>query len=132
MRRMNFKMIKETCIYFHDLKKAREFYHNLLGLPIIGEMEDKHIFFRAGNSVLLCFNPDDSRNKKSPPAHFAVGKYHFAFEVEKDEYEEHKKAILETGVPITDVVVWKNGLESFYFDDPAGNVVEIVPEGVWD
>ena len=132
MRRMNFKMIKETCIYFQDLKKAREFYHNLLGLPIIGELEDKHIFFRAGKSMLLCFNPDDSRNKKSPPAHFVVGKYHFAFEVEKDEYEEHKKAILETGVPITDVVVWKNGLESFYFDDPVGNVVEIVPEGVWD
>jgi len=129
---MKFKQIKETCIYSRDLIAAREFYHDLLGLAIIGEQTGKHIFFRAGSSVLLCFNPDDSRLKQSPPAHFAEGKYHFAFEVNAEEYEKHKTEIVNKGIPIIESLVWKNGQESFYFNDPIGNVVEIVPEGIWD
>lgn len=129
---MSFKQIKETCIYMQDLNKARAFYHDLLGLEIIGFIEDKHIFFRAGSSVLLCFNPEDSRNKKSPPGHYATGKYHFAFEVTQADYEKEKNSLMEKGITITDEVVWKNGLKSSYFEDPAGNVLEIVPEGVWD
>ncbi len=91
---MNFNQIKETCIYYRDLEKAKEFYHVKLGLPIIAYLETKHIFFKAGNSVLLCFNPDDSRNKISPPPHYSEGKYHFAFEVKPEEYENHKTEIL--------------------------------------
>jgi len=129
---MNFRQIKETCIYFRDLGAAKEFYHNLLGLPVIGEIDGRHIFFKAGTSVLLCFNPDDSRLKQSPPAHFAEGKYHFAFEVSSREYQDHKTEIRLRGIPIIETLVWKNGQESFYFNDPVGNVVEILPEGVWD
>jgi catechol 2,3-dioxygenase-like lactoylglutathione lyase family enzyme len=129
---MNFNQIKETCIYFHDLEQAKDFYHGKLGLPIIAYLESKHIFFRAGNSVLLCFNPDDSTYKKSPPAHYAVGKYHFAFEVSKEEYENHKKEISDSGIAITQQLKWQNGQESFYFEDPIGNVLEIVPAGIWD
>jgi len=129
---MNFTRIKETCIYTTDLVSAKKFYHERLGLSIIGEQEGKHIFFRAGTSVLLCFNPNDSRLKKSPPSHFSEGKYHFAFEVPAAEYEYHKQQIAEKGIPIIETLVWKNGQESFYFNDPVGNVVEIVPDGIWD
>ncbi|MEQ8425025.1 MAG: VOC family protein [Cyclobacteriaceae bacterium] len=129
---MEFKQIKETCIYFRDLEKARQFYHVLLGLEIISYVPEKHIFFRVGRSVLLCFNPDDSRNKKSPPAHFAEGKYHFAFEVALSEYEKRKQELFDKGITITEEVEWKNGLKSSYFEDPEGNVLEIVPEGVWE
>jgi catechol 2,3-dioxygenase-like lactoylglutathione lyase family enzyme len=129
---MNFRQIKETCIYSRDLNVAREFYHDLLGLPVIGEVAGRHIFFRAGSSVLLCFNPDDSCQKQSPPAHFSEGKYHFALEVSAEEYEEHKTEIQQRGITIIETMVWKNGQESFYFNDPIGNVVEIVPEGIWD
>lgn len=129
---MNIRQIKETCIYTTDLFSARKFYHERLELPIISEVEGKHIFFRAGSSVLLCFNPNDSRLKKSPPAHFSEGNYHFAFEVTAGEYEKHKQKIIQKGITITDTLIWKNGQESFYFNDPIGNVVEIVPEGIWD
>lgn len=129
---MNFRQIKETCIYSRDLTAARKFYHNLLGLPVIGEVAGRYIFFRAGSSVLLCFNPDDSRQKQSPPAHFSEGQYHFAFEVNAKEYDDHKTEIQKQGITIIETVVWKNGQESFYFNDPIGNVVEIVPEGIWD
>ncbi len=129
---MKIKQIKETCIYIHDLDQARSFYHGQLGLPIVSYVEGKHIFFRAGTSVLLCFNPDESRNKKSPPPHFAKGKYHFAFEVAPEDYETEKQSLISKGILITDEVIWKSGLKSCYFEDPAGNVLEIVPEGIWN
>jgi catechol 2,3-dioxygenase-like lactoylglutathione lyase family enzyme len=130
---MNFLKIKETCLYIHDLEKARQFYHNRLGLPVLSFVEGKHIFFRVGTSVLLCFNPEDSKTKKSPPPHFGGGRQHFAFEVDKRTYQETKRALLARGITITDTVVWPSGAESFYFEDPENNVLEIVPDqGVWE
>jgi catechol 2,3-dioxygenase-like lactoylglutathione lyase family enzyme len=129
---MNFNQIKETCIYFPDLESAKAFYHGKLGLPIIGYLASKHIFFRAGNSVLLCFNPDDSKTKTSPPPHYSEGKYHFAFEVPAKEYENSKTEITARGLTIIQKLNWRNGKESFYFEDPVGNVLEILPTGVWD
>ena len=107
------------------------FYHEKLELPILSYAKEKHIFFQAGLSVLLCFNPEDSKLKVSPPGHFGSGKYHFAFEVSRNDYETHKRKIAEKGIPIIDSIIWETGQESFYFEDPEGNAVEIVPEGIW-
>ena len=130
---MKFLKVKETCLYVHDLEAIKRFYHELLELPIIHYDPGKHIFFRLGSSVLLCFNPDDSKLKVSPPAHFGGGKQHVAFEVAKGDYVSAKEAIKAKGIDIIDEVTWKSGEESFYFEDPEGNVLEIIPdEGVWD
>lgn len=130
---MNFIKIKETCLYVHELERIRQFYHGVLDLPIINYDPGKHIFFRVGNSVLLFFNPDDSRSKSSPPAHYGGGKQHVAFEVSKSEYSKAKEELIQKGVKIVDELVWKGGVESFYFEDPEGNVIEIIPDmGMWD
>lgn len=130
---MEFLRIKETCLYVRDLAGAKRFYHEVLGLPVISYVDEKHLFLRAGQSVLLLFNPEDSREKASPPAHFGGGKQHFAFEVNGKNYEVSKKEISEKGIAIIDEVTWKSGQRSFYFNDPEGNVLEILPdEGVWD
>ncbi len=130
---MEFLRIKETCLYVKDLEQAKKFYHGLLGLPVIAYVEDKHLFLRAGQSVLLLFNPDDSRLKSSPPAHFGGGKQHFAFEVRQADYNLSKGEIEKRGIEILDEVTWKGGKKSFYFNDPEGNVIEILPEGgIWD
>jgi catechol 2,3-dioxygenase-like lactoylglutathione lyase family enzyme len=124
--------IKETCLYLHDLKKAKTFYHDKLGFEVIHYQPDKHIFFRVGASVLLCFNPSGSKLKISPPPHYAEGNQHFAFEVTKEDYYKCKDKILSLGIEIIDTVVWKSDQESFYFKDPENNVLEFVPEGVWN
>jgi catechol 2,3-dioxygenase-like lactoylglutathione lyase family enzyme len=130
---MKFLRIKETCLYVHDLDAAQRFYNGKLGMEVINYVPGKHIFFRAGSSVLLCFNPEDSRQKKSPPAHYGEGKQHFAFEVPQADYAESRRSILSLGIEITDEVEWSNGQKSFYFEDPEGNVLEILPEGaIWD
>lgn len=130
---MKFTRIKETCIYVDDLEKIKSFYQETLKLDIIHYDEGKHLFFRVGDSVLLFFNPNDSKTKSSPPGHFATGKQHFAFEVPANEYDNTKEEILKKEILITDTVTWPSEAESFYFEDPAGNVIEIVPDkGMWD
>ena len=130
---MNFTRIKETCLYVNDLEKCKRFYHDTLGLELISFVPGKHVFFNAGDCVLLCFNPEDSKTKKSPPAHYGGGKQHFAFEVRKSDCTEAKKEILQKGITIIDEVTWESGEQSFYFNDPEGNVLEIVPDrGIWD
>ena len=130
---MNFLRIKETCLYVSDLQKAKAFYEKILGLKVISYVPSKHLFFRAGDSVLLLFNPEDSKRKTSPPPHSAEGKQHFAFEVADADYDDTLGKIRSAGVEIVDEVVWKSGKKSFYFNDPEGNVLEVVPDkGVWD
>jgi catechol 2,3-dioxygenase-like lactoylglutathione lyase family enzyme len=130
---MNFLKIKETCLYVSDLERAKKFYSETLELPLISYLPGKHIFFRVGNSVLLIFNPEDSKKKTSPPSHFGGGHQHFAFEVKAADYERAKEEIKSKGIKIIDEVIWKSGNESFYFNDPEGNVLEIVPDaGIWD
>ena len=130
---MKILSIKETCIYVSDLSRAKDFYNGQLGLQVVAFEEGKHLFLRAGASMLLLFNPDDSRQKHSPPGHYGGGKQHFAFEVPPEDYEETKEEISKKGIAIVDEITWKSGNRSFYFNDPEGNVLEILPEGgIWD
>ncbi|MEX2235821.1 MAG: VOC family protein [Cyclobacteriaceae bacterium] len=130
---MEFLKIKETCLYIRDLEKAKSFYHELLGLPVISYLDRKHLFLRVGKSVLLLFNSEDSKKKRSPPPHFGGGKQHFAFEVEGKMYEACKSEIAGKGISIIDEITWASGKKSFYFNDPEGNVLEILPDnGIWD
>lgn len=129
---MTFLKIKETCLYVRDLERVKNFYEHILGLPVISYLPGKHLFFKAGSSVLLIFNPDDSSQKQSPPPHYARGIQHFAFEVAENEYEHVKKEIVQRGIRIKEIVKWPRGGESFYFEDPAGNLLEIVPDkNIW-
>ncbi len=129
---MQINQIKETCLYIKDLEGAKSFYHGLLGLPIITHVPDKLIFFKSGTSVLLCFNPEHSKDQEVPPAHFAVGMQHIAFEVEAASYEAAKVELGQKGIEITYEHKWPNGKLSAYFEDPEGHVLEIVPSGLWD
>lgn len=129
---MKITQIKETCLYIDNLGKAKHFYNEQLGLPLISEVEGRHIFFRAGTSVLLCFIPEVTKAEENLPPHFAYGPQHLAFEVSLDEYESWNRKIKDLNIAITHVQEWKDGLKSFYFDDPFGNVLEIVPNGIWD
>lgn len=124
--------IKETCLYLRNLEMAQEFYGDKLGFEVISYVPNRHVFFRVGYSVLLCFNPVDSRKKASPPPHYAEGNQHLAFEVDPEDYIRTRNKIEQQGISIIDYVTWKNGQESFYFLDPEGNVLEIVPFGVWE
>lgn len=129
---MEITRIKETCLYVSDLAATKAFYSEKLRFEVIAEVEDQHIFFRVGNSVLLCFIPENSKAKESPPPHFAYGHQHIAFEVAPDEYLQWKERVAHLGIEIIQEQQWKNNLQSFYFLDPDKHVLEIIPTGIWD
>jgi catechol 2,3-dioxygenase-like lactoylglutathione lyase family enzyme len=130
---MEFLQVKETCLYVGNLVKSREFYEGKLGLPCIGIEEGRHIFFRAGSSVLLCFisEASSSRADKGLPPHGATGHIHLALEVEPSSFSLVKRELQNKGIIIEYEQQWKNGFESVYFRDPDQHLLEIVPKGLW-
>lgn len=129
---MNIRRIKETCIYVSDLEKTKFFYHHLLGLPLLSTVAERHLFFKAGESVLLCFIASKTEMETAVPPHGAHGSIHFAFEVAKEDYEATLATIKEKNIEIVQEHVWKSSIRSFYFHDPDNNLVEIIEEGLWD
>ncbi|REE00431.1 VOC family protein [Marinoscillum furvescens] len=129
---MEFTQIKETCLYVADIKASRTFYEGILNLPVISEVQGRHVFFRCGSSVLLCFLAEVTRQEQNLPPHYAHGKLHIALEVPQDQYEAVKAQLVHSGVAITHEQSWKGALKSFYFEDPDGHVLEIVPPGIWE
>jgi catechol 2,3-dioxygenase-like lactoylglutathione lyase family enzyme len=113
------------------LDLAEHFYGKILDMPVISKVDGRHIFFRCGTSVLLCFLPEVTQNERELPPHFARGKQHIAFEVAAKDYLKTKMELLENGITVTHEQEWKGTLKSFYFDDPFGHVLEIVPYGIW-
>ncbi len=128
---MHFTQIKETCLYSTDLKRAEEFYAHILGLEKIVSVENRHVFFRAGSSVLLIFNPDVTKHETSVPPHFGSGQLHIAFEVAREDYVSTKEKILAKGVTIEHEHDWPGGYKSFYFRDTDNHCIEIVEAGMW-
>ncbi len=128
---MVFTQVKETCLYVENLDDTESFYHGKLEMPVISKVEDRHIFFNCGSSVLLCFlNKATIQEKKLPP-HFAIGRQHIALEVPQKEYAKAKEKVLAKKIQITHFQEWPGNFESFYFSDPDGHVLEIVPQGMW-
>jgi catechol 2,3-dioxygenase-like lactoylglutathione lyase family enzyme len=128
---MHFTQIKETCLYTSDLKRAEEFYSHILGLEKIVSVENRHVFFRVGTSVLLIFNPDVTKVEKDLPPHFGSGQIHIALEVNVEDYMNIREKILSKGVIIELEKNWPGGYKSFYFRDPDKHLLEIVQKGMW-
>lgn len=129
---MNFLRLKETCIYVSDLHRTKEFYYNRLGLPVLSFIEGRHVFFRVGGSVLLCFNAETTLKEKELPPHGASGSIHFAFEVKSEEFDATLLKIKTKNITILHEQIWKSGLRSFYFHDPDGHLLEVIEEGLWE
>ena len=128
---MKLNGIIETVIYADDLSLMKRFYEEVLKLESYAYKEESFLFFKIGNSMLLFFNPLESRHNKDLPPHFAEGQQHFAFEVDEEEYEAWKAQVAEI-VEIEHEHKWPNGKLSFYFRDPENNSVEIVMKSIWE
>jgi catechol 2,3-dioxygenase-like lactoylglutathione lyase family enzyme len=81
---------------------------------------------------LLLFDPEVTKKDTKLPAHFAYGKIHIALEVEEKAYAIFKDQLIQHGIEVILEQHWKNNLYSFYFRDPDGHLIEIVPEGLWE
>lgn len=126
------KGLLETVLYCDSFNedKVREFYTEVLGLRQIDGM---HFAYRAGSNdhVFLLFNRDETVFQETPPPHGATGPVHVCFEAEEGSFEDWKEFFASKGVEMFQEMTWGNGQRSFYFEDPAGNVLEMAEGDFW-
>jgi len=123
--------VLETVLYYgsEQAEVVERFYEDVLGLRPIVRFETG-IAFRADRSVYLLFDRSKT-SEQGRLAHAAAGSIHTCFLASADEYEGWKDHLSEQGVPLVAEITWKKGIRSFYFHDPAGNLLEIAEGDLW-
>jgi catechol 2,3-dioxygenase-like lactoylglutathione lyase family enzyme len=122
--------VLETCLYFDDPEPIRSFYEDVLGFRLISEDPGRFYFFRAGPTMLLLFHAGQALAQSSPPPHGATGPGHVCFRASEGDYDAWKARLSDGGIAVVEETSWPNG-RSFYFRDPAGNVLEIADRDIW-
>jgi len=130
--------ITETCLYVDNLSEAERFYSGVMEFELIRKEEDRHLFYRCENGMLLLFNPESTlheseENSDNPvPRHGAIGSGHVAFTVSSESYSNWKSHLQNHNLKIESEIQWSGGSKSFYFRDPSGNSLEIIKGDMWD
>jgi len=123
--------VLETCLYVDDIERAEEFYQNVFELTTYAKEEGRHVFFKLADGMLLLFNPAETRNGGSIPAHGATGAGHVAFVIQHDELEIWKERLQSHDIEIEKEYTWPSGGRSLYFRDPFNNSLELGTEDIW-
>lgn len=129
--------VLESGLYAENLEETAAFYADVLGLERIAEAEGRHVFFRAGQGVVLLFRPSATRQPPPPrarvpvPPHGAEGPGHLCFAGTEVEIERWRGRLRAAGVEIEADFEWPQGGRSIYFRDPAGNSLEIAESRIW-
>jgi catechol 2,3-dioxygenase-like lactoylglutathione lyase family enzyme len=120
--------ILETVLYFAPGQEEaiERFYGETLGLRSATDRA-----FRIGDGLLLLFDREAAVRKESPPPHGTTGAGHVGFVAAPGEYDAWREHLAARGTDTIQELTWENGLRSFYFHDPAGNVLEIAEGDMW-
>jgi catechol 2,3-dioxygenase-like lactoylglutathione lyase family enzyme len=121
----------EAALYADDLDRAEAFFRDVLGMELLGKEAGRHVFFRAGQGVLLLFNPETTLKEGPFPVHGTQGPGHAALAISADSWDSWWRRLEEQGVRIEKEITWPRGGRSLYFRDPAGNLIELVTPGCW-
>jgi len=122
--------ILETVLYYSSGQEEElaRFYGEVLGLRAVGR---GGLTFRVGTGLLLLFDAELASVQSHPPPHGARGRVHTCFVGRADDYDEWKQRVSDETGSILQEIEWENGVRSFYFHDPAGNVLEIADGDLW-
>lgn len=123
--------VLETGIYARDLDAAEHFYGTVLGLDVLMREEGRHVFFRCGTGAVLVFNPDETQEGGTLPAHGPEGDGHVAFAVATDRLPDWRRHLGQHDIAVEHEEDWGGGKRSLYVRDPAGNSIEFAPANLW-
>lgn len=120
----------ETCLYVDDLDRAETFYSEVLGLTLYAKAAGRHLFYRLEGGMLLLFNPAASALPGDVPSHAGKPGGHACLSIPREETDAWQARLEGHGLKVTRYA-WGNHGESLYFEDPAGNVLELAPGSIW-
>ena len=88
----------------------KDFYVDKIGLEFVSEEKESHVFIKAGKSMLLIFNPENTSIKENSkfPAHGPINApayIHFALEIETNDYGNYKNMLIRNGIDIEEMVL---------------------------
>ena len=127
---MRLERILETVLYYSSGQEEElaRFYGEVLGLRAVAR---GGLTFRVGTGLLLLFDAELASVQSHPPPHGARGRVHTCFVGRADDYDDWKQRVSDETGSILQEIEWENGVRSFYFHDPAGNVLEIADGDLW-
>ena len=113
-------LINKVILYSHVLEEVQEFYLHTLGFQLLHSNEVS-FSIQVGESELE-FRKNNSNTKPF---------YHFAFNIPSNQFSEAKewvknKVVLNIEDGEDEVYFSRSNAYSFYFMDPAGNIVEFI------
>ena len=125
--------ILETCVYHAASERDRveRFYLETLGLDRVGGWPGAFAC-RLPSGILLVFEREALAERPGPvSAHGSQGPGHVCLQAAPGAYESWQAHLRDAGVEITHEEIWGDRGRSFYFSDPAGNLLEIADADIW-
>jgi catechol 2,3-dioxygenase-like lactoylglutathione lyase family enzyme len=129
---MELLSLLEAALYYDagDAAAMAELYEDVLGLRVVARWADGRAL-RLGGAVVLLFEREGVAERDDPISdHGSSGPGHACFTVSPREYERWRGRIAER-VGVVHEHEWPEGRRSFYFRDPAGNLLEIADGDMW-
>ncbi|PED07886.1 VOC family protein [Bacillus pseudomycoides] len=114
-------LINRVTLYSNALEEMRDFYLHKLGFHLLENSGETSFSIQVGESELeFCKN-----NSNTNPF------YHFAFNIPSNKFSEAKewaknRVVLNIEDGADEVYFPRSNAHSFYFIDPAGNIVEFI------
>ncbi|WP_417318579.1 VOC family protein [Emcibacter sp.] len=130
--------LHHTAYVAKDLEATREFYENVIGLPLVAtwcEQEELfgkertycHCFFGLGDGSALAFFQfaEDEDQKQFGPEIPSSPFIHIALNVDKETQKEIEERIEKAGYTAPDTYILEHGYcRSVYIKDPDGMILE--------
>jgi catechol 2,3-dioxygenase-like lactoylglutathione lyase family enzyme len=130
----SFGGVLETSLYHRaaEGEEVERFYAEVLGLPFVSRWPGG-LAFRVGPGLLLLFERETTATRDGPIAdHGTTGPGHTCLlAADRAAYDAWRGRLADAGVEITHDQEWEDGRRSFYFKDPAGNLLEVADGDIW-
>ncbi len=119
--------VAEVVLHVEDMARSRQFYREVLGLPISAEFADACFLQIGPHSRLILFERAALQASNSPiPDHYSEGQTHFALAIDPQEMDAWRERLQAHGVAIEHEQDWPQGTHSLYFRDPDQHSVELM------